>query len=190
MKAIKLQKGESFKEIELVNSKNLKKYALSNKGRMASYKEGLLKDGSILVGSITCGYLTLNLRRPGFKTPFYLHREVAKAFLPKKSSKHKYVIHLNHNRSDNDAKNLKWVTVQEMIAHQQQSPAKIAYKEIQATRTVGRKLTATQVKTIKKTLGTKNRAVTIKQIASQYGVSDMTIYRIKSGENWKNVKSF
>lgn len=185
---IKKIPAEAWKPMRFPGDKHLsKQYAVSSKGRIASYTENLFKDGNILTGSVTTGYRTLNLHRPGNQSTIYIHREVAKSFLTRKSSRHKYVIHLNHNRADNDMKNLKWVTVQEMIAHQQQSPAKIAYKEIQATRTIGRKLTATQVKTIKKTLETKTRSLTIKQIATQYGVSDMTIYRIKSGENWARV---
>jgi len=75
-----------------------------------------------------------------------------------------------------------------MIRHQQESPAKIAYKKVQANRTVGLKLTATQVKSIKKTLSSKNRQLTIKRLADKYGVSEMTMYRIKSGENWARIK--
>lgn len=185
---IKKISSEAWKPLRFPGDKHLtKKYSISSKGRIASYTKDVLKDGNILTGSVTTGYRTLNLHRPGHQGTIYLHREVAKAFLARKSNRHKYVIHLNHDRSDNDVKNLKWVTVQEMIEHQQYSPAKIAYKEIQATRTIGRKLNATQVKSIKKTLETKNRSITIKQIAVQYGVSDMTIYRIKSGENWARV---
>jgi hypothetical protein len=40
--------------------------------------------------------------------------------------------------------------LEEMIEHQQNSPAKIAYKKVQANRTVGLKLTAAQVRSIKK----------------------------------------
>ena len=186
---IKKLPSEVWKPMRFPGDKHLtKKYSISSKGRIASYKVDVLKDGVLLAGSVTTGYRTLNLHRPGHQGTIYVHREVAKLFLPKKSSKHKYVIHLNHDRSDNDVKNLKWVTVQEMIDHQQKSPAKIAYKEVQANRTIGRKLTATQVKTIKKTLDSKDRSLTIKQIAIQYGVSDMTIYRIKSGENWARVE--
>ena len=89
---------------------------------------------------------------------------------------------------DNASKNLKWATLEEMIDHQQKSPAKIAYKKVQANRTVGLKLTASQVKTIKKTLSSKNRQLTIKKLAEKYKVSEMTMYRIKSGENWGRIK--
>jgi DNA-directed RNA polymerase specialized sigma subunit len=98
------------------------------------------------------------------------------------------VIHLNHNKLDNAVKNLKWSSLEEMIEHQQNSPAKIAYKKVQANRTVGLKLNANKVKSIKKVLNDKNRKITIKKLAEKYGVSEMTIYRIKSGENWGRIK--
>jgi hypothetical protein len=75
-----------------------------------------------------------------------------------------------------------------MIEHQQNSPAKIAYKKRQANREVGLKLTAGQVKKIKDALNNKNRRLTIKQLAEKYEVSEMTMYRIKSGENWGRIK--
>jgi DNA-binding MurR/RpiR family transcriptional regulator len=76
-----------------------------------------------------------------------------------------------------------------MIEHQQNSPAKIAYKKVQANRTEGLKLNAGQVKAIKKTLTDKNRKLTIKKLAEKYGVSEMTMYRIKSGENWGRIRN-
>ena len=87
----------------------------------------------------------------------------------------------------NNIKNLRWTTLEQMIDHQQGSPAKIAYKEKQANKTEGLKLTATQVKKIKTILNNKNRNITIKQLAKNYGVSEMTMYRIKSGENWGRI---
>jgi AraC-like DNA-binding protein len=74
-----------------------------------------------------------------------------------------------------------------MTAHQQKSPGKIAYRKIQATRIVGLKLTAAQVKQIKKIIGDPKRKLTMKKLAARYGVSEMTLYRIKSGENWSRI---
>ena len=45
-----------------------------------------------------------------------------------------------------------------------------------------------QVKAIKKLLGDPKRKLTFKQLAEKYGVSEMTLYRIKSGENWGKIK--
>ena len=185
---IKKIAGETWKQIMFTGWKQLRnKYAVSSNGRIASYKEDALADGKLLRGSITTGYRTLNLHRPGNKGTLYIHREMAKLFFPKPTAKYKYVIHKNHDKLDNNIKNLQWATLEEMIDHQQKSPAKIAYKKKQANRTVGLKLNASQVKKIKETLGNKNRKITIKQLAEKYDVSEMTMYRIKSGENWGRI---
>jgi hypothetical protein len=165
----------------------LKHYALSSAGRIASYKQDIFKDGKLIKGSRTTGYNSMNLHRNGYGGTLYVHREIAKLFLKRPSSKHIYVIHKNHNKPDNAVKNLKWATKNEMIAHQQKSPVKIAYHERQANLTKGLKLTASQVRAIKAQLSNTNRKLTIKQIADKYGVSEMTIYRIKSGVNWGRV---
>ena len=185
---IKKLSGEAWKPLVFSGSKDLRnRYAVSSAGRIASYKEDVLKDGKILNGSVTTGYRTLNLHRPGHKGTLYIHRELAKLFLKKPSTRHKYVIHKNHNKLDNSVKNLAWATLDEMIEHQQKSPAKIAYKKKQANREVGLKLTAAQVRKIKDLLSNVNRRLTIKQLADRYDVSEMTMYRIKSGENWARV---
>ena len=100
---------------------------------------------------------------------------MAKLFLKKSSPRHRYVIHINHNKLDNKVKNLKWANLEDMISHQQKSPAKRAYKQKQASRSVGLKLTAGQVRAIKNTLANKKRTVTIRQLAKNYGVSEMTM---------------
>jgi hypothetical protein len=185
---IKKLSGEVWKPLVFKGSKDLRNhYAVSSAGRIASFKEDLMEDGKLLNGSLTTGYRTLNLHRPGHKGTLYIHRELAKLFLKRPSPKHRFVIHKNHDKLDNSIRNLKWATLDEMIQHQQGSPAKIAYKQKQANRDVGLKLTITQVRRIKDQLNNKNRRITIKQLADKYDVSEMTMYRIKSGENWARV---
>jgi hypothetical protein len=180
--------GEIWKPLQFNGWKHLrKKYALSSLGRIASFTENIETDGKLLQGSLTTGYRTLNLHRPGDNGTLYIHREIARLFVPKASPKAKYVIHNNHNKLDNSVKNLRWATLPEMISHQQKSPAKIAYKKVQANRNEGLKLNATQVKSIKKMLDDSNRKLTIKKLAEKFGVSEMTMYRIKSGENWSRI---
>jgi predicted DNA binding CopG/RHH family protein len=186
---IKKIPGEVWKPLQFPGWKKLRnKYALSSAGRIASYKDDILEDGKLLSGSLTTGYRTLNLHRPGNKGTLYIHREIARLFVKRPGTTQKYVIHKNHNKLDNNFKNLKWATLEEMINHQQDSPAKMAYKKKQANKTVGLKLTASQVKQIKNTLNDKKRKLTIKQIADKYRVSEMTMYRIKSGENWARIR--
>ena len=181
--------GEVWKPLQFPGWKHLrKKYALSSHGRIGSFTEDVTEDGKLLQGSLTTGYRTLNLHRPGNNGTLYIHREIARLFLGKPSVKNKYVIHSNHNKLDNSVKNLRWASLEDMIEHQQSSPAKLAYKKIQANRSVGLKLNAKQVESIKKTLVDKKRKINIKKLAEKYGVSEMTMYRIKSGENWGRIK--
>ena len=185
---IKKIPNEVWKPLTFSGWKQLRyRYAVSSLGRIASYKKEIT-EGKLLNGSLTTGYRTLNLHRPGNKGTLYIHREMAKIFLKKPSQKHKYVIHINHHKLDNNIKNLRWATLEQMITHQQKSPAKIAYKKVQANRTVGLKLNAGQVKKIKEILKDRNRSITIKRLAKKYNVSEMTVYRIKSGENWGRIK--
>jgi hypothetical protein len=180
--------GEIWKPLQFTGWKHLrKKYALSSAGRIASFTDDVETDGKLLQGSLTTGYRTLNLHRPGDNGTLYIHREIARLFLSKPTAKAKYVIHNNHNKLDNSVKNLRWATLPEMIEHQQRSPAKIAYKKVQANRNEGLKLNATQVRSIKKMLDDSKRKVTIKKLAEKFGVSEMTMYRIKSGENWARI---
>ena len=75
----------------------------------------------------------------------------------------------------------------EAIAHQQGSPAvKRARKKMRENPGEGNntKLTVEKVKQIKHLLK-ENK--TLKSIAAKYKVSDMQVYRIKIGENWKMV---
>ncbi|HET6766697.1 MAG TPA: NUMOD4 domain-containing protein [Chitinophagaceae bacterium] len=180
-------RGEVWKSLRFSGWKELRyNYAVSNYGRIASYKKEL-REGKLLHGSLTTGYRTLNLHRPGNKGTLYIHREIAKIFLKTPSPRHRYVVHINHDKLDNRVKNLRWSTLEQMIIHQQKSPAKIAYKNIQANRTVGLKLNLGHVKKIKTILKDPQRSITIKRLAKKYKVSEMTIYRIKSGENWARV---
>lgn len=185
---IKKITGETWKQLTFSGWKQLRnRYAISSHGRIASYKTNVLEDGKVLSGSLTTGYRTLNLHRPGSKGTLYIHREMAKLFLPKPGAGQKYVVHRNHNKLDNSIKNLRWATLEQMIKHQQESPAKLAYKKQQAAKTAGLKLSAAQVKKIKATLHSHNRNITIRQLAEKFGVSEMTMYRIKSGENWGRI---
>ena len=186
---IKKNNHEIWKQLQFKGWKQLrKKYAISSMGRAASYYEDILKDGKLLEGSLTSGYKTLNLHIDKNNGTIYFHREVARLFNKKNSPGDRFVIHLNHNKTDNNAKNLQWASQKDVSNHQQKSPEKIAYKKVQHARTKGLKLSVAQVKAIKAYIDNPRRKLTYKQIAKKYYVSEMTIYRIKSGENWSNIK--
>ena len=186
---IKKIPGETWKQLQFTGHKQLRrKYAVSSTGRAASYTSEVMEDGKILNGSLTSGYRTLNLHLEEGNGTIYLHREIAKLFCKKPTPKYKYVIHINHKKEDNNYANLKWANLEEVGNHQQSSPQKIAYKKRQANKTEGLKLNITQVRSIKEVINDPRRKLTYKQMAAKYKVSEMTLYRIKSGENWSRVK--
>jgi len=89
---------------------------------------------------------------------------------------------------------LKWATKAEMLEHSKKSPYVIAAKkkqlaELNAKRKhQGNKLNSTQVMLLKRRLADPNRKTRLKIIAKQFGVSEMTLQRIKTGENWGHIK--
>lgn len=182
VKPLKYLAGEKWLDIPMKRKKLQKKYAISNKGRVASYTDNV-KTGTILKTRLTQGYPSITLKNQGKNLNYYIHRLVAQLFIPKKSPKQTFVIHKDHKKENNNYKNLKWVTWDDQIEHAKKDPAVINRQRP----TEGLKLNAEKVKRIKKKLAQKNPP-TLKKLAQQFKVSDMQIYRIKSGENWSHIK--
>lgn len=186
---LKLNTGEKFAAISFPKGSLRKKYAVSNHGRLISYAKDF-KDGDVLAGTLIGGYVTLKVKPNGEDKTVYIHRAVAQNFSKKPSAKHKNVIHLNHNKKDNKAANLKFVTDEEMYKHHRSSPLIKKHLSSILTKTgtaKGLKLNVGKVKEIKKMLRDK-KGYTLKQIAKKFRISDMQVFRIKSGENWASVK--
>ena len=95
---IKTLKNEKWKEIRFGRGVELRyRYAVSTLGRLASYSKDVT-DGDLLKGATIQGYASLNLRPGGNSYTRYVHKLVADHFVPKKSSKQKFVIHLDYNK--------------------------------------------------------------------------------------------
>ena len=77
-----------------------------------------------------------------------------------------------------------------MEDHQQSSPLVLKAREERMNRPVykGHKLTVGVVKQIKRKIFAKSRKQSMKEIAEHYDISEMQLYRIKSGENWSHVE--
>ena len=163
------------------------RYAISNHGRLVKFSKQV-KDGTFLKCSRQEGYPIWRRRKNGEHFHVLLHRLVAKYFLPKHSRNQTIVIHLNFKKPDNHYRNLKWATMEEAIAHQQNSPTVKKARKIMREnigRSYNAKLTAANVRNIK-TLLIKGK--TLKEIAVRFGISDMQVHRIKTGENWGHVR--
>jgi NUMOD4 motif/HNH endonuclease len=174
---------EKWVRIPFGDVENPPHYEVSNLGRVKSFKNS--KDGTIIKGSVIQGYRSLNLRLSGGKTiNFYIHKLVAIHFVGLPADElQKFIVHLDFDKQNNRAENLKWATKDEMVEHNRLNPAVINRKI--PTRTKNYKLTESKVKVIKKML--KNDKNRYKTIARQFGITHTQLNRIKNGENWKNV---
>ena len=176
--------NEDWKDIQFDEKISEKvKFRISNYGRIIKYS----KDKQVLKKKTYInGYETISLRQKlnNKTTSRYVHKLVAQHFLEKENEDQIYVIHLNYDKEDNTVNNLKWATKREKELHQFNNPnwESVVKKR---SRNIG-KLTEGKVKIIKRQL--KNNRTRITMIAKRFGVSDMQIHRIKSGENWSHVK--
>jgi hypothetical protein len=181
--------NEEWKDLRFEEGALRKNYAISNYGRIVSYSDNLF-EGKIIRGGVLRGYKTMPIRPFGKSRTLYVHKLVAEYFLEKESDDQQYVIHVDFNKQNNFIENLKWTTKDEMFAHQQKNPTVLEAREKQKGRKTvqGHKLNATQVLRLKKKILDPNRKTRLKLIAKQFGISEMQLYRIKSGENWGHVK--
>lgn len=186
--------GESFAELQLNEKKRLR-YAVSNFGRLISFKKDF-KDGTLLKANVTN---KLRIFRYKVSKPeggywhkhIMLSRAVAENFVLKPSDDHNFVIHLDFNNENDHYNNLKWVTEQEKYAHQRINPnvkeGHVKRVETKRLSQRGMKLDTTQVMRIKRMIHDPNRKTRMRIIAKQFGISEMQLYRIKTGENWSSI---
>lgn len=193
MRPIRIYPNEEFKEITLEHQLQLR-YAISNKGRLISFIDDI-KFGRELKGCTVDGYriLKYKLHNKGkIKNKHaFLYKFVAQHFVPKTSDDQIHVIHLDRKRDNDDYRNLRWVTKEEKQEFVKKSPFVIqAQKNLieHNIKSDGKKLTVTKVMFIKKLLAKPEQRTRLKMIAKQFGVSEVQIRRIKSGENWGHVK--
>lgn len=186
--------NEEFKEFHLEYATK-RRYAMSNYGRLISFTEEF-SDGQLLKGGMIEGYKILSyeyhLHGKTVRSRKYFHYLVAELFIPKKRPDQEFVIHLDFSRANNQVLNLQWVNKAERLEHYKKSPAVILAKEkfVEHNRTKkkGLKLTESKVRILKKKIFDPARKTRLKIIAQQFGISEMQLYRIKSGENWGHVK--
>lgn len=186
---IRIFPDEQWKEFFVENK--TKRHAVSSFGRLVWFTDKI-EDGTLIKGGLNYGYKTFTFTiadKKGNRLSRYLYvrRLVAENFLPKTSPDQQYVLLLDHNRGNNFVGNLKWATREEMRAHRTNNPIIIEANKKLGPRKPGSKLTTTEVIRIKKKLMDPNRKTRMKILAKQFGISEMQLYRIKSGENWGDI---
>ena len=172
-------KNEEWKLLDIFDLDEDEKYAISNYGRIRSFKNS--QEGVIIKGSLLKGYKILNVKLKNKKrTTKYIHKLVAELFIPKDNPYQEFVIHVDYNKNNNHISNLKWVTQQTMYAHHKINPN---YKRGTINNA---KLTETDVIRLKKKL--KRGKNKLYKIAKEFGITHTQLNRIRSGENWGHVK--
>ena len=118
------------------------------------------------------------------------HRLVVGYFLKAPTSKQTVVAHLDYDKLNNRANNLKWMTSEENYEHQKGSPHVIKEKQERRHRhkenSRATKLSVTKVMLMKKLI---NQGKPMKQLVKQFKVTDTQIFRIKRGENWADIEA-
>lgn len=119
-----------------------------------------------------------------------VHRLVADYFLPKPAPGQTIVAHLDHEKLNNRASNLKWMTPEENYEHQKNSPHVINEKQERLHRrkedSRATKLSVTKVMLMKKLF---NEGKPMKQLVKMFKVTETQILRIKRGENWADISA-
>lgn len=185
---------EQWKEFPL-GYKSKFRYAISNHGQLRSFTDSIA-NGQLLKCSTVEGYKNFHYKvsKNGTVTEkrLFIHKLVATVFLPDNSDKQTFVLHLDYDKSNNRLDNLQWATQKEMIEHREKNPSVIR-GHVRATERIrqsgkGHKLTATKVQFLKKKLLDPNYKTSMKILARQFGVSQMCLSRIRTGENWGHIK--
>ena len=175
---------EEWKPIEFGDTISEKEvHLISTFGRVMTFRPRS-EEGTINKLFSVQGYKRLPLlQKSGKRTARYIHKLVAQAFIQKESDEQQYVIHLDFDKTNNYLYNLAWATKEEKGNHKLKNPK---YKT-PGSRVTYSKLNEGRVKMIKRKLLDPNRKTRLKMIAKQFGVSEMQLHRIKTGENWGYV---
>jgi hypothetical protein len=170
---LKFEKKERLVVLPLRRTPKGNKYAITNYGRVISFISVPVEGHFLKLGKIK-KYFGASVGR---KT-FLVHRLVAMHFIKRTNASHRFVIHLDYNNGNNYFKNLKWATREQMEAHHRKNP--------NPQKRGNQKLSVGIVKKIKQKI--QEGKMTLKMIGDQFGITDMQVHRIKTGENWSYVK--
>ncbi len=178
---------ETWKQITSLKGTTNRNYAVSNHGRLASYDKDM-NDKLILKPHLNGGFPLISINSNSKHKALFIHNAVAEMFLKKRNPKCIRVIHLDHDKTNNHFSNLKWVSQIEQSEHNKKSPLVMeAIARKVHTGSNAKKLNEKKVTQLKKELWDPKRKLTFKKLAEKYGIAEMNLYRIKSGELWYHI---
>lgn len=162
---------------DVIGYENL--YQVSNFGRVKSFKQG---KPAILKGYINDnGYFIVMLCKDGKAKHFRVHVLVATAFIPNPDKKPE-VNHRFGKKKDNRVPNLEWTTHSENLQHAHDIGLSKSGSD-----SPDAKLTAEQVRLIRKICIPRDKDLGFHALARRFNVHYATIQRIYYRETYKNV---
>lgn len=177
---------EIWKQIPYLKGHTTKNYAVSTQGRLASYTDSIDRK-QILKTHLNGGYPLISVLYDGKSKSVFVHHAIGLVFLKKKATQTN-IIHLDHNKQNNRLTNLKWVSKHQQIQHAKESPHVVkALARKVYTGATAKKLNEKKVVQLKKEIWNPERTITLKNLATKYGIAEMNLYRIKNGEMWFHV---
>lgn len=149
-------------------------YEVSSMGRVRNRRGAILA-----LHPDRTGYPFVGLTRDGRRTSRTVHRLVCRAFHGEPRAPHREAAHLDGDRSNCGADNLKWVGKVQNHFHMRAHGTHPA-----GERHGHAKLTAEQVREIRSVQGYRING----QLGRKYGVHKDTIGMIRRGETWRDVR--
>ncbi len=175
-----------------LNFKDLKQdeiYEISNYGRLRHWSNKT-NESKMMKLSTVRGYRYFmwfkSVQGWDNKIKRIIHRLVAEEFCEHRNEKEIFVIHLDHDKGNNYFKNLKWVTREEMTAHNKSNPRVIESHLKRKGKITNSKLTEADVINLK--LMVKSGDYKLYKIAEHFGITHTQLNRIRNGKNWAHVK--
>jgi hypothetical protein len=156
-------------------------YAISNKGRVFTYKyrKGLLIELKSTINSR--GYFRVRLSINQEYKSHTIHRLVATYFVPKLSDDLKLVRHLDGDKTNNSSSNLAWGT------HSENAYDSIRHGTFaKGSKNGNAKLNEQQVSEIKSLL---ILGVGVNELGRKFNVNNRTISGINKEKNWRDIKA-
>jgi hypothetical protein len=168
-------------------------YQVSNLGRLRSLEREcynprygkFIRAGRIMKTPLhSTGYPFCTLHKDGIAKTFKVHRLVAGAFLARPSNRD-YVNHKDGDKTNNNVSNLEWCTPSENMRHAHKLGLNTSLKKGAAHHKS--KLTEKDVLRIRHIFKDPKNALTKKEIANQYNISDVSISYIVLRRTWKHI---
>jgi len=156
---VKTLKNEAWKKVAMPYATKKCDYYISNKGRLKS-------------------------KNKSTKSEYYVHKLVAQSFIPNRSKSKNIVIHVNGDKKNNSAKNLRWVDKAGLSAHHRKLGT---YKYVPGSRSLPSHVVMTEAKVRQLKRSLKAGKQTRTKLSEKFNITMTQIKRIERGENWGHV---